>query len=147
MPENGLRIFFDASVLVAAAKSPSGGSSKCLDICKGGKFQAITTSLVIDVEAESAIKSKFSYNELNRFNQEIIPSLKLVKSPRGKEIAEYTRLIYGKDAHVLAGAIKSKANVLLTLDRKHFKTFTLKSTKLPFAILTPKEFLQYFKIA
>ena len=147
MPEKRLRIFFDASVLVAAAKSPHGGSSKCLDICKGRKFQAITTSLVADIEAEPTIKSKFSHNELHRFNQEIMPNLNLVKSPGRNEITEYAQLIDRKDAHVLAGAIRSKANILLTLDRKHFKTPTLKNIKLPVAILSPKEFLHYFKIA
>lgn len=146
MPEKRLRIFFDASVLVAAAKSPSGGSSKCLDICKGGESQAIITR-VVELEAERNIRSKFSDKELNRFNQEIIPSLKIARAVTQEEIVRYAQLIDSKDAHVLAGGVKSKANVLLTLNRKHFKTSRLKSTKLPFAILTPKEFLQYFEIA
>jgi len=49
-----------------------------------------------------------------------------------------------KDRHVLAGALESKASVLITLDRKHFKKESIRRANLPLTlIMTPKEFIEF----
>ena len=69
------------------------------------------------------------------------PGLKIIAAPSSEETARYTGLIHPKDTHVLAGASKAKATALITLDRKHFCTPTIRQAPLPFEILTPDAFL------
>lgn len=134
-----VKIFFDASALVAASKSSQGGSASILDSCKSERgLQALATIAV----QEETVRNLSAEKELRRFNREIGPYLGIVSVVTPEEMAEYAQLIHKKDAHVLAGAIKGKASILLTLDTKHFKTSILKNTKLPIVILSPKEFLQ-----
>jgi predicted nucleic acid-binding protein len=47
-----------------------------------------------------------------------------------------------KDAHVLAAALRSEADVLLTLDRRHFMTEKVRDAGLGLKIATPGDFLR-----
>ena len=142
MSKGQSKIFLDASVFIASAKSPNGGSALVLRICQKKKFQAVSTLLVL-TEAQRNIKKKFSDVELIRFYQEIANlSPKIVKPATTKELSEYSRIIEPKDAHVLAAAVRSGATFLVTLDRKHFMTSTIRNSGLPINILTPGEFLR-----
>ena len=142
MTKERSKIFLDASVFIAGAKSPNGGSALVLQICQKKKFQAVSTLLVL-TEAQRNIKKKFSDAELIRFYQEIANlNLEIAKPGTTKESLEYSQIIEPKDARVLAAAIKSGAAFLVTLDRKHFMTSTIEDSGLPINILTPGEFLQ-----
>ena len=142
MAEAKVKLFLDASVLVASAKSLSGGSALVLQVCQGQKFQAVSTRKVL-LEAQRNIKNKFSDDELVRFYCEIAGlNLEIIEPATTEEIAQYFQVIASKDAHVLAAAIKGKASFLITLDRKHFMTSVLVKSELPISILTPGEFLQ-----
>ena len=61
----------------------------------------------------------------------------------GKKVTKFKKVTEEKDAHVIAGAYKAKANCLITLDKKHL--LSLKKQKLPFSIISPKEFLEFFR--
>lgn len=50
-------VFFDASCLIAAAGSPSGGSGFLLDVCSRGFLQAAVSPQVL-VEAERNVRGK-----------------------------------------------------------------------------------------
>lgn len=142
MPKEQAKVFLDASIFMAAVRSPSGGSALVLEVCRGGKFRAISTRKVL-LEAQGNIKRKFSEEELIKFYREIVTlKLETTEPAIEEEIAEYSQLIEQKDAHVLAAAIKSGAAFLITLDQKHFMTYVIKQAKLPISILTPGEFLR-----
>jgi predicted nucleic acid-binding protein len=136
------RVFLDASVLIAAAASPSGGSSLLLEICCGKGCRAVTTKRVL-LEAQRNVRKKFSEPDLIRFYREIASlELEIAQPATEEELAEYAQLIDRKDAHVLAAAIKSGASFLVTLDRKHFMTRQIREAGLPLSILTPGEFIR-----
>ena len=139
-------LFLDASVLIAAAGSPTGGSSLILEICHHGKAKAKTSHLVL-LEAERNIQTKLGSDALLRFYQEIASlDIELVKAPTQREIFSQKRIIHPKDAHVLAAALKGKAAFLLTLDRKHFLSTKVIQARLPFQIMTPGDFLHLWFI-
>jgi predicted nucleic acid-binding protein len=136
------RVFLDASVFVAAARSPSGGSSLALEVCRGRRFGAVTSRRVL-LEAQRNIAAKFGDEELLRFYRQLADlDPEIVEPAAEAEIEQYAHLIERRDAHVLVGAVKSGASFLLTLDRKHFMRPELEGANLPLSILTPGDFLK-----
>lgn len=138
----GPRLFLDASVLIAAAGSPTGASALVLDVCRHGQAWAASSRLVL-LEAERNIRAKFGQDTLLRFYQQIAGlDLDLVEAPTPQEIADMQRIIHPKDAHVLAAAANGGVEVLLTLDRAHFLSPLVLEAGLPFQIMTPGDFLR-----
>ena len=136
------RVFLDACVFIAAAASPHGGSALVLELCKRKRFQPITTQSILQ-EVERNIRLKFDQQVLLRFYQDIADTnLRLAKPAGAKEIALCSGIIDPKDVHVLAAAIESNATILLTLDRKHFMTPSLRQAKVGLLIQTPGDFLR-----
>ena len=136
------KLFIDASVFIAAAGSPEGGSSFVLELCKRGHFRALCTKLVL-LEAERNIHRKLGAGALLRFYQglaELDPTLEAPPTP--EEITSCEPIVGEKDAHVLAAALKSGADVLLTLDRRHFMTEKVRDARLGLKIATPGDFLR-----
>ncbi len=119
------RLFLDASVWIAAAGSRTGASALTLALCRHGHVVVVSSRLVL-LEAERNIRGKLGEDALLRFYQ---------------EIAAQSQIIHARDAHVLAAALKANAEVLLTLDRKHFLSPTVLRAGLPFQIMTPGDFL------
>jgi predicted nucleic acid-binding protein len=60
-------------------------------------------------------------------------------------LSQYDGIIAIKDRHIIASAIKSDSDFLITLDRNHFQTEAIKKANLPVTIMTPKEFLEWVK--
>ena len=138
-------LFFDASVLVAGAHSPDGGSGLLLAACKAGGFRAQTTFLIL-LEALHAL-SGFPRGSLRRFNRLLIEvNWELLTVPSGKTLQEYSRYIDPKDVHVLAAAVEGEAQFLLTLDRRHILAASeaIKRANLPIAILRPGDFIRQY---
>ena len=100
------KLFIDASVFIAAAGSPEGGSSFVLRLCKQGHFRAVCTKLVL-LEAERNIRRKLGAEALLRFYRDLAELDPLVEAPPSpEEIAACEPLVGEKDAHVLAAALK-----------------------------------------
>lgn len=94
-------------------------------------------------EARQNIKRKFSDTELVNFYQQVANlDLEMARPTTEEENIQYAQIIDKKDAHILASAIKCHADMLLTLDRKHFKTESIERAGLPLIIMTPGEFLE-----
>ncbi|MBI4759006.1 MAG: PIN domain-containing protein [Chloroflexi bacterium] len=142
LPKRIPKLFLDASVFVAAAGSPSGGSLAVLDLCRRGHFEAVTTRLIL-LEAEKNIREKLPREALLRFYRGLGTLPLTIQEPAsGEDNDTYTDLIDEKDAHVLAAAVKSGSDWLLTLDRRHFMTPKLRRARLKVLIATPGEFLR-----
>lgn len=134
--------FLDASVLVAAARSPSGGSSVAMDVCHGRFFRAALTERVL-LEARVNIAEKFSESELVRFYQQMAAlNAEMVPPPSDATVQQCVPLTTAKDAHVLAAALECRAAYLLSLDRRHLITRAVQAAGLPVRVLTPGDFLQ-----
>ena len=144
MPAESKRIvFLDASVLVAAAGSPSGGSALVIEVCGGQRFAAACSQRVL-LEAQINIRSKLPTEAMVRFYKLLATlSPALVPPATASEEAKYAAWVASKDAHVIAAAVQSGAAFLISLDRRHLVNDQVRSAGLPLQILTPGEFIQH----
>jgi predicted nucleic acid-binding protein len=134
--------FLDASVLVAASRSPSGGSALVMEMCRGRRFRAALSARVL-LEARVNIVEKFGDAELVRFYQQVAAlDPEMVPPPPPERLAQCASIVGDKDAHVLAAALECGAGYLLTLDRRHLITPTIQSAGLPVSVVTPGDFLK-----
>ena len=137
-----MRVFFDASVIIAALLSPTGGSSLLLQYIKTGIIVGITSQTVLEevLEEDKPKRLKRSYEEIGKF---IAQSGLLVReSITIKEIAPYKDDIDEEDAHLFAGALLTKCSYLVSLDKKHVVRTDIRKKFLPLRIVTPKGLLE-----
>lgn len=135
------RLFIDACVLVAAAHSPDGGSARLLQIAREGKIKLVSTRLVLH-EAKTNIVDLLGQPLWAWFSRIIAPlRLSLADPSTTKEKADWAKVTSPKDAHVLAGAIKGKADILITLDKRHILKPVVQEA-FPIPIMSPGDFLQ-----
>lgn len=141
MAQKRTLVFLDASVMVAASHSPSGGSSLVIEVCQGRKFRAALSSRVL-LEARVNIADKFGEIELLKFYQQLAGlEPEIVPPPSSELMAQCATLTGEKDAHVLGAALECGAVYLLTLDRRHLITPAVLAAKLPLWVMTPGMFL------
>jgi len=133
------KIFIDSSVLIAGLYSNKGGSAKILKKIAQRKLVGFISPPIIE-ETKRNIRKKFSLKLLSEL-EAIVKGLTIQETFEPQDIFEFKPLINIKDLHVLVFAKNSKADFLITLDKKHFKTKKLQEANLPFKILTPREFL------
>ena len=135
-------VLLDASVLVAASHSASGGSALAMEVCQGSKFRAALTVRII-LEARVNISEKLGETELLRFYQQLAAlEPAMIVPPPLERMAECGRLAGEKDAHVLAAALECGAGYLLTLDRRHLLTPAVLSAGFSVKVMTPGDFLK-----
>jgi len=142
-----VKVFLDANIFFAGARSPRGGSGFILELAKIGKVEIITINQAL-LEAEQNIVKKLGPIYLNRHYQnllEIKPKIQSLKFITLEEVAKFRGLVPDKDIPILVGAILSRPKALITLDRRHFlENEKLKKIKLPFEIINPGEFLRKY---
>jgi len=134
------KVFFDASVIIAAIISPKGASFELLKYASKKKIIAITSKTVINEVLANLDKIEhFSEEELDTFiiNNKIV----VRKTVRRSEIKQFTDVISEKDAHVLAGARLTASDYLVSLDRKHIVKNEVKNKVEETQIVLPKDLL------
>lgn len=140
-----MRVYFDASVLIASVLSSTGGSSKLLSFVKENKLIGIISQTVIDEVLEKREKIKKSKVEIEEF---IAKSGLLVrKDITVNEVTPYMDKIDLEDAHLIAGALLTKCTHLVSLDKKHVLKEDIKKRFLPLRIVSTKELFEEIKIA
>ena len=138
-------LFFDASVLVAGAHSPQGGSALLLEACKARGFRAQTTFVIL-LEALHALRG-FPQRSRRRFRQLLVEvNWELLVVPPAATLERYRRYVDARDVHVLAAAVEGKAPFLLTLDRRHLLPAAgpVREAGLPITVFTPGDFIQRY---
>ena len=137
-----LRVYFDASIIIAALLSPTGGSSLLFQYVKAGKIIGVTSQTVIEetLKEDKPKKIKRSKREIEEFIAQ--SNLIVRESITIEEIAPYKDLVEIKDAHLIAGANLTKCSYLVTLDKKHLLKGDIKQRFLPLKIVSPKELLE-----
>lgn len=140
MPKK-FKLFLDSSALISGLNSPTGAAGLIISAFLAGEFFIFISNQVIE-EVQRNIQIKFPLLQ-ERFLNFLLAKPKIAKQPSLEEIRKAYKLIHSEDAPILASALKSKPNFLITWDKKHFlkKEIILSA---PFTICTPQEFIQKY---
>lgn len=137
-----MRVYFDASIIIASLISTTGGSSLLLEYIKLKKVIGITSQTVIDEVLEED-KYKKLHKSKTQIKQFIAQSGLLVReSITALEIAPYQKIVDTEDAHLIAGAKLTRCQYLVTLDKKHLLKDEIRGKVLPLKIVNPKKILE-----
>jgi predicted nucleic acid-binding protein len=110
-----LVLFLDASILVTAAGSPSGGSSAVLQILARSSVVGAVSMPVLDEARRNVLKKLRPEAGIRLMMLLRVTPMALVSVPL--DAPHRYPMINAKDAHVYAAAEASGATILLTLDR------------------------------
>lgn len=135
-------VFLDSSVLFTAVNSPSGGSAKLFTL----KKIKLTTSILVLTEVERNVRKKLQLYHLERFFLLASEMTIIKQSPDDITIEKANKVIAKKDAAILAESKCSKCDLLVSLDKKHFLTESVRKFIEPQKVLTPKMFFEQFNI-
>ena len=132
------KVFFNASVILAGLRSPTGGSAKLLNWAKTGHITGIISEIIVDEVTRRSpklgIKPDLAQKHI-RTNFTIKPI------PPEKLLAKYHRMVVDQgDAHVFASAQAPGSQFLVSLDKKHI--LTLQSKIRILKIVSPGELIQ-----
>ncbi len=142
MPKSKIpKVFFNASVILAGLKSPSGGSGKILQWGKLKKIKALASEVILDEVLRNIARVGLPQDQVAGSIKEILqvfpaPNTVLVKSFHKISIDE-------GDSHVLASSQESKADFLVTLDQKHL--LILQDKIKAFKIVSPGQLIKMYK--
>lgn len=139
------KVFLDASVFLSALISQSGGSAKLFEYAKDKRISLICSQTIINEVKNNLDKVRGGKEEdIDHF---IITNKVLVrKKITEKEIDPYIEIVDKKDAHVLAGAILTKSDYLVTLDKKHLLKKEVQTNVKGIKIVLPKQLLAVLRI-
>ena len=132
-------LFFDATCLIAASGSPSGGSGFLLSLCARGYLKPAISQPVL-LEAQRIIQDKLGDEAFQRFYTflAVIP-FALASLPEKGELKRLEELINRKDMHVVAAAMEVHAPFLISLDKG--RVLEINQVKLAIQALTPGDFI------
>ena len=133
-----ITVFFDASVLFSGLYSSTGSSRALLELVKGKIIYGLTSKTVID-ELEDNIQ-KFDH----RINIDLLINeygILIREKISNDGIKPYTSIIEEKDCHVVAGAILTGSQYLVTLDKKHLDNQIIKEKINDVKIISPRDLL------
>ena len=127
-------LFFDATYLIAASGSPTGGSGFLLSLCARGYLKPAI------LEAQRIIQDKLGDEAFQRFYTflAVIP-FALASLPEKGELKRLEELINRKDMHVVAAAMEVHAPFLISLDKG--RVLEINQVKLAIQALTPGDFI------
>lgn len=136
-----MNIFVDASVIIAASLSKSGGSALVLRLARVGKLQLMTSESVIEEVMRNVSKIHLSWEKIAELI--VASKMHIVEAPNKILTEKLAKIASRKDAHVLAAAVEAKAKIVITLDKKHLlQERVKKSLKNILAVMTPGELLK-----
>ncbi len=140
-PIGRIKVVLDASVYLAGMGSVGGGSRLILEAAKTGAIKVVMSALVVD-EVKRNFR-KFTSGQKDYFLGWIAAVEPKVVRLTEKEVEKQAEMVVSKDAHVLALAVKARANFLVTLDKKHL--LKLRGWKRNLAIVNTGEFLEWLR--
>ena len=137
------RIFIDSSVLFSALYSDRGHSSDLLKMAVRKEIVLVLNDVVLEE----------SRRNLARYGQELVAYFDLIVESIPYEVVELTqeeiieaaRRVVLKDAPILAAARKAKADLLVSLDKKHLLGKPELAAFAGVEIVTPLEAIAYLR--
>lgn len=139
MPKNKIpKVFFNASVILAGLKSPLGGSGKILKWGRQKKIKALASELILDEVLRNMVRVGLTEDQIAKSAKEIFL---IVPAPGASLVKNFYKIsVNVGDSHVLAGSTETKADFLVTLDKKHL--LVLKDRIKTFKIVSPGELIE-----
>ena len=136
-----MRIFFDASVLFSAIYSSVGASRVLAQLVLEGKVIGVITETVVEelvrnMEKIRGVDTQDVYEFVAGYG--FVIRSRIVCA----EIEPFVGLVEEKDAHVVAGAILTECDYLVTLDKKHLDNSLTKKRVLDVVIVSPGKMLE-----
>ena len=112
-----MRVYFDASVIIAALLSPTGGSALLFQFIKTGTIAGVVSQTVLEevLEEDKPKRIKRSVEQIEQFIAE--SGLIVREAITEEEIAPYHDQVDKEDAHLIAAANLTKCTYLVTLDK------------------------------
>jgi putative PIN family toxin of toxin-antitoxin system len=143
MRKQRLKVFLDTSALIAGIASARGAARAVLQLAEIGLIEVIVSKQVI-IEDDRNIEEKLPeiLDEYRKFIELLAPVL--IDDPRKQDVERFKKVIDHDDAPILASAVNSGADFLVTWDRKHFITKNIHILS-NLKVVTPGEFLKYFR--
>ena len=140
-----VRVFLDASALVSAVWSETGGARHIMKLGEDGLVIVLVSRQVLR-ETDNAFRRKkpavlpLLSLLLERSNAETVPD------PSADLIAQSQQLTgYAPDAEVLAAGWNSGIDYFVTLDREHFLDNARLRSSVPFKLGTPGDFIAWYR--
>lgn len=139
------RLFLDSSVWLAGLGSSLGAAGWVLFLAESGEIEIVSSEPVLEeVRRNIEIKKIRHGSRLDTLLTRRKPLvLQRFKDP---ELLRWIFLVPPKDCHVLAGAFKSRADALISLDKDHILLPKVRAS-FPVPIMSPGEFLAAFQEA
>ena len=110
------KVFIDSSVLIASAISPTGSARDLIMKSFRNELKVAVSDLVIEeTQRNLANKAPKALPALQLFLEVLNPEV----SPTRALVLKVSKVVEVKDAPIAAGAISSKADYLVSFDRKH----------------------------
>ena len=129
-----MKVVLDTNVLVSAFLKPRSNPARILRLIIQGDIQIVINEHIIAEYLEVLSRPKFDL-KLNKV-QTILEIMRL-KAMKAPALAQSFQLPDSKDEPFLEAALATKADALITGNKKHFPKKACKGQK----VLTPKEFL------
>ena len=137
------KVFLDSSALIAGIASSKGAAREVLRLAEIGLIDVfISRQVIVEVDRNIAAKLPECLNDFRNYLETLVPIL--VADPSRRDILRFSTLIKPHDAPILAAAVMSEADYLVTWDQKHFMTTGPRALDRP-KVMDPGEFLHEFR--
>lgn len=139
------KIFLDTSALLSGLNSSFGASGLIISLFQIRSIEIVISSHIIK-EADTVIKKKFPLLK-EKFINFLLYKPTIVRKIPKTELQQAFAIIQTEDTPILAAAIKSQANFLITLD-KRFERLVKNKRKLisqQFDMMSPGEFINHYR--
>lgn len=134
-----LIVFLDSSVIVSSLISSTGGSNKIIQSGKSSAIKLITSQYVVEEVTKHLPKINLSKSTLSSLIQ--TRDIDVLPNPPQKVISKFTSITPDpKDEPILASAVLSGANVLVSLDKKHILIPKVRKHLKPIKVYNPQQF-------
>lgn len=136
-----IKVFFDSDVVISSFLSDRGAARVLLKIVT---IERLITDLSQKEILRSTKKLSVSQENLNTHIRSHFKQTGLSEKPKIIRDKYRNYVSDENDAHIVRGAIKSKAKFILTYNNKHFNQEKIKND-LDILVMTPGKFLQYLR--
>jgi predicted nucleic acid-binding protein len=141
LPKPQKSVFLDSSVLYAAAFSPAGPARRLILKGFAGRITLCISDLVIAETQRNLAKNAPSALPYFLIIVDLLAAA--VTNPTKAEVLKAAQVVHLKDAAIVAGAAKAKADYLVTHDVKHLLTHAQVIDKVyGITVLSPADLLR-----
>lgn len=134
-----IKAFVDASVLIAAVLSPTGGSSALLEMAIRHRVELFISDDIVEEVKRNLPKLADQFQEL----LQLVPFTFVPLT--AEDVAAVLAYTPAKDAHVVAAAKKVTADYLVTFDERHLLENAELRQAVEFDMLKPGDILRILR--